>query len=94
MTLRLADFDIERCKSGFGRHWVAREYDLAAGGWYGNSEIVQNAGSVRRKVAKRRVCELKTGKMGVIKANSGPICDVEPGLQARPGHDRSKTRFR
>ena len=55
---------------------------------------MQNAGSVCRKVAKRRVCELKTGKIGVIRANSGPICDVEPGLQARPGHDRSKTRSR
>ena len=55
---------------------------------------MQNAGSVCRKVAKRRVYGLKTGKIGVIKANSGSICDVEPGLQARPGHDRSKTRSR
>ena len=55
---------------------------------------MQNAGSVRRKEAKRRIYGLKTGKMGVIKANSGLICGVEPGLQARPGHDRSKTRFR
>ena len=55
---------------------------------------MQNAGSVRRKVAKRRVYELKTGKIGVIKGDLGLICGVEPGLQARPGHDRSKTRFR
>ena len=55
---------------------------------------MQNAGSVCRKEAKRRVYGSKTGKIGVIMGNSGLICGVEPGLQARPGHDRSKTRFR